>query len=155
MIIFIAWRDHCTIMHMKRKTTGIIVIGILTLLLIRQGYLHMAGRKEEKAWYVSELHYKCSVQIDSVIRPGRALLRVTGGDLNVDREWQLKPRLRIHRILHLALAKDSLYDMRIPTEAMVGDSVYINSDDDHLSVFRNGQLVLTVPLTSSLRASFF
>jgi hypothetical protein len=153
-IISIAWRDHCSIRQMKKRTAWIIG-GILTLLLIRQGYLHIADRKEEKAWYVSELHYKCSAQIDSIIRPGRALLRVTGGDMNVDREWQLKPRLRIHRILHLALAKDSLYDMRIPREAMAGDSVYINSEDDRLSIYRGGQLLVSQPLSGSLRSSLF
>lgn len=130
-------------------------MSILTLLIIRQGYLHFAKRQAEKAWYVSELHYKCSAEIHSIIRPGRALLRITAGDLNEDREWRLKPQLRVHRVLHLAIAKDSLYDLRVPSEALAGDSVYINSDDDELSIYRNGELVVKHRLSSSLRQSPF
>lgn len=140
---------------MKKRLVWIIGVSILILLVTRQGYLHFAKRKAEKAWYVSELHYKCSAEIHSIIRPGRALLRITAGDLNEDHEWKLKPQLRVHRILHLAIAKDSLYDLRVPNEALAGDSVYINSDDDELSVYRNGKLVVTHLLSDALRASPF
>ncbi|HYF68457.1 MAG TPA: hypothetical protein VD884_09980 [Ohtaekwangia sp.] len=140
---------------MKKRFVWIIGVSILVLLVTRQGYLHFAKRKAEKAWYVSRLHYKCSAEIHAIIRPGRALLRITAGDLNEDREWELKPQLREHRVLHLAIAKDSLYDLRVPNGVLAGDSVCINSDDDKLSVYRNGKLVITSPLSSSLRASPF
>jgi hypothetical protein len=149
------WCDPCSFGGMKKRTPWIIASTVLTLLVVRVGYRHVEALKEEKAWYISQLHYECSATIDSVIRPGRALLSVTNGVMDADREWKLKEKLNAYGMLHLAIRRDSLYDLRVPNEAMANDSVYISSDHDQLLVYRNGELLITRPLSAFLRAKPF
>jgi hypothetical protein len=136
---------------MKKRAVWVASIIVLVFLVVRLGYIRLNDLRNEKAWYLSELHYDCSAKIDSVIRPGRALLRITNGTLNEEREWKLKERLHIHGILHLAILNGPLYDLRVPNEALAGDSVYINSDDNALSVYRDGRLLISRPLSESFR----
>ena len=136
---------------MKKRTVWVVTIIVLMFLVVRLGYMRLNDLRTEKAWYLSELHYDCSAQIDSIIRPGRALLRITHGTLNDEHEWKLKERLHMHGVLHLAISNGLWYDLRVPNEALAGDSIYINSDNNELSVYRSGLLLISRPLSDSFR----
>lgn len=131
-----------------------IVIAFL-LLVARLIYSRFDHLKDEKAWYISELHYDFSGRIDSLVRPGRALVTITYGDFDPNREWQLKDGLKYHGILHLFISREGWYDVRVPFQASLNDSLHINSDDDQMSLYRNGELIVSRPLSESLRQQPF
>jgi hypothetical protein len=136
---------------MKHRTRWIIAAVILLLLVLRLFYTHLTALSREKAWYISQLNFTFSARVDSVIRPGRALIEITGGDVDPHREWELKDDIKAHGILHLIIASGGKYDLRLPAAAMKNDSLSINSDADELSLYRNGQLIISRSLSASLR----
>lgn len=146
------WPDHCSAGAMKKSTLlTIVVITFLLLLVARLIYLRVDHLKREKAWYISELHYDFSARVDSLVRPGRAFITVTSGDFDPDREWQLKGSLQYYAVLHLFISRDSWYDVRVPLEASRNDSLHVRSDLDQVSLYRNGELVTSRPLSEFLR----
>jgi hypothetical protein len=136
---------------MKKWTPWLIGITILILLVIRLSYTYVNELEKEKAWYISELHYHCSLRVDSIVRRGRALVTLTSGVLDPQREWQLKDKLHAHGILHLIIVNRQRYDLRVPGHTLAKDSIYINSDRNLLSLYRDGKLLSNVSLTESLR----
>jgi hypothetical protein len=136
---------------MKKWIPWLIGVVALAALIIRISHAHINELKEEKAWYIANLNYTCSARVDSIIRPGRALLHVTTGTMDPQREWQLKSKIRAHGILHLVISRDSLFDLRVPRATLKGDSLTINSETDQLLIYRNKKLVLSSTLTQSLR----
>ena len=136
---------------MKKWIPWLIGVVIIVLLVVRLFYSHIHKLKKEKEWYISELHYNFSARIDSVIRPGRALIIIKNGNFDPDREWQLKRKLSAHGVLHLMIVNQNWIDMLVPPRALQNDSIQINSDEDRLSLYRDGQLLTTRPLSQSLR----
>jgi hypothetical protein len=136
---------------MKKWTPWLTGALIVFLLVLRLVFIHVNKLNDEKAWYISQLHYDCSARVDSIARPGRALLTVTGGSLDASREWKLKDELHAHGMLHLIIQRNQWYDLRVPDVTQKNDSICIQSDRDELSLYRNGALVLTRPLSESLR----
>ena len=136
---------------MKKWIPWLIGVVIIVLLVVRLFYSHINKLKKEKMWYVSELHYNFSARIDSVIRPGRALITTIHGTVDAQREWQLKPKLSAHGVLHLMIVNQKWIDMLVPPHALKNDSLQINSDENRLSVYRDGKLLITRPLSESLR----
>ena len=128
---------------------------VFLLLVARLIYSRVDHLKKEKAWYISELHYDFSGRIDLIVRPGRALVTITHGDFDSNREWQLKDRIKYHGLLHLFISREKGYDVRVPLQASLNDSLHVNSDDDQLSLYRNGELIVSRPLSESLRQKPF
>lgn len=140
---------------MKKWRPWLIALVIILLLIVRLFYRHVGGVKDERAWYISQLHYDFSARVDSVIRPGRVLVHVTRGKADPDQEWALKDQLHFNGMLHLLISRDGQFDILTPVECLVNDSLYINSDHDRLLVFRNHELIINRPLSSSLRGKPF
>ena len=140
---------------MKKWTPWIIIVIVFLLLVARLIYSRVDHLKKEKAWYISELHYEFSGRIDSIVRPGRALVTITHGDFDSNREWQLKDSIQYHGLLHLFISREGWYDVRVPLQTSLNDSLYVNSDNDQLSLYRNGELIVSRPLSESLRQKPF
>lgn len=136
---------------MKRWTLWTIIVFAFLLLVVRLIYSRFDHLEREKAWYISELHYDFSARVDSLVRPGRALITVTFGDFDPNREWQLKGNLKYHGILHLFISREERYDVRVPLEASLKDSLHVRSDMNQMSLYRNGELVVSRPLSEFLR----
>ena len=136
---------------MKKWTPWLLGLFILFLLVLRLLYSHVNNLGKEKEWYIAALQYECSARIDSIIRPGRALITIVSGKLDPDREWQLKGKLRAHGTLHLVIVNQEWFDLRVPMEALENDSLSINSDRDLLSIYRDGKLLSHHSLSESLR----
>jgi hypothetical protein len=136
---------------MKKWIPWLIGALVVLILLLRLAYSHVGKLNDEKVWYISQLHYDCSARVDSTLFHSRALLTLTSGSLDADREWKLKEKLHAHGMLHLIIQRGTQYDLRVPGEAQVNDSICIHSDRDLLALYRNGALVLTRPLSESLR----
>jgi hypothetical protein len=140
---------------MKKFFPWLIAIVILALLVVRLIYRHVNGIRNETNWYVSELHYKFSAKVDSVIRPGRALIYITNGEVDTQRERRLQRDLKYNGMLWLLIPSGDRYDFLIPGKCLKSDSLYINSSKDQLKVFRNKELIISRPLSVSLRRKPF
>ncbi len=140
---------------MKKWTPWLLAIVLLALLVTRLFYRHIGGVEEERRWYISQLHYDFSARVDSVIGPGRVLINVTHGDVDLKREWKLKEELRFNGMLHLVISRGNDLDVLAPVECRPDDSLYINSDKNLLCLYRDQELLLTRPLSTSLRGRPF
>lgn len=136
---------------MKKWKLWLIGVFLVLTLVLRLVYSHVNTLAEEKAWYISQLHYDFSARVDSMVFHNRAFLTVTRGSLDANREWQLKDRLHAHGMLHLIIQRERWYDLRVPEETLADDSIYVNSENDLLSVYRKGELIVRQPLSTSLR----
>lgn len=140
---------------MKKWTIWIIVIIVFLLLVTRLIYWRFDNLKSERAWYISELHYDFSARVDSIVRPGRAIVTIIHGNFDPNREWQLKDGLKYHGILHLLISREVGYDLRVPLQTSLNDSLHIDSDVDQFSLYRHGKLVVSRPLSEFLRVRPF
>jgi hypothetical protein len=140
---------------MKKFLPWLIAIVILALLVARLIYRRVNGSRNETNWYISELHYDFSARVDSVIRPGRALISITDGEVDTRRERKLQRELKYNGMLRLLVPRGDKYDFIVPGKSMKNDSLYINSDKDQMLVFRNKELLVTRPLSACLRRKPF
>lgn len=140
---------------MKKRTLLVVGVSVVVILIAHQVYLHTSNLQNERAWYIASLHYDCSAKVISIVRPGRALIHVTDGIMNDSVEWKLKPQVQSHQLLHFAIAKDSLYDIRVPEEVAKGDSIRLNSDKDQMTIFRSGKIYKNTSILEHLRATFY
>jgi hypothetical protein len=121
---------------MRKGLIWTAVVMLVLLMMARLLYARLGHLDKERAWYISELDCNFSGRIDSLIPPGRALVSITYGDFDPDREWKLKKRLKYHGMLHLFISRKKGYDVRVPSEAALHDSLCINSKQDQLSLYR-------------------
>lgn len=136
---------------MKYWIRWIIAAVVIILLFIRLIYTRITRMEEERAWFLSQLHYKFSARVDSVLWSGRALVEITQGDFDRYREWELQQKLKAHKKLEVMVSRYGKWDLRIPYAARKDDSVYVDSDKDILSLYRKDSLIVTRPFSVSLR----
>jgi hypothetical protein len=140
---------------MKKFFPWLIAMIILALLVVRLIYRRINGSRSETSWYVSELHYNFSARVDSIIRPGRALISVTHGEVDTRHERKLQHDLKYNGMLQLLIPRGDRYDLLVPGKSLKNDSLYVDSSVDQLLVFRNNELLITRPLSASLRRKPF
>jgi hypothetical protein len=136
---------------MKKWKPWLIVTSIVFLLVLRLFFIHLNKLQNEKAWYMSQLHYNCSTRVDSLMFHNRALLTITWGNLDAEQEWKLKEHLHTHGMLHLIIQRKDRFDLRVPEGTQINDSICLQSDRDELLLYRNGVLVMKRPLSESFR----
>ena len=71
---------------MKKWIIWIGVIGIIVFLTIRIFSNHVDGVKDEKKWYLEQLGFEFSGELDNHDLPDKVLFRITGGQLDTEKE---------------------------------------------------------------------
>jgi hypothetical protein len=140
---------------MKTWLPWIIAAIVILLLAVRAIYIKAHRGEKERAWYMAQLHYDFSARIDSVEKPRRAFIHITNGKFDRQRERELQFELKHHGRLGVVVSEGGQLELLVPYKAEANDSVYVNSDQDILSLYHHGQLVVSRPLSHSLRASPF
>lgn len=142
----------------KRWTLALSIAAILIILTYRLFNKHVAGVAAEKQWYIEQLNFKFSGVIDSVNRPGHILFRVTHGSLDRQQERRLNNRLTSNGVLDLFLYKpNERLELMLPHAHRFhgGDSIYINSSQNMVQVYRGDSLLLQHQLVPLLRGRPF
>lgn len=135
-----------------------LTILVLLLLIVRGLYVHWGNAKEERPRYVKDLHFHFSAKVDSlrVFSPANGLVyfHTTGGDLNLTTEHRVNQKLKYNRQLQFIFnpfGKDQLgFHARDLTNYQAGDSLVINSDEDKIYIYRNGQPVAQSLISKAL-----
>jgi len=142
----------------KRWTLTLSIAAILIILTYRLFNKHVAGVAAEKQWYIEQLNFKFSGVIDSVNRPGHILFSVTHGSLDRQQERRLNNRLTSNGVLDLFLYKpNERLELMLPHAHRFhgGDSIYINSSQNLVQVYRGDSLLLHHQLVPLLRGRPF
>ena len=143
---------------MKRTTliiSSILVFGFFFFRLIDK---HRKELTKERVWYLNNLHYDLSGTIDSIqienSPHGLIYFHITQGRFDVDKEFRLKEKLKLHTELFL-LNKNKLGLIEMASEHASDffryDSIVINSDRNEIGTYRNGTKISSNNLLTSLR----
>ncbi len=138
----------------------LIIIGsvvVLMLLVARLIYTAITGEKYEKRWYVSELHYDFSAEVDSVEtyhqNGGSVHFHLTRGSVETSHERKLNKNLKHNRYLGFVYYSRGdgarIFTSR-PLRYKAGDSLSVNSDKDNLTFYRNGKEIANAKISESL-----
>jgi hypothetical protein len=131
-------------------------------------FLFLAGRlilksfqksDAEKKWYLENLDIKFSAKVDTVILKtkyqGFILFHVTEGDFDKTAEDELNEQVVHHHRLKLFVNKPN-DQIEIFTKMAYrykpGDSLYINTSEDQLLIFRNRKIIYHRTLMELLKA---
>lgn len=96
--------------------------------------------------------------VDSVNRPGHILFRVIQGHLDRQQEHYLNSRLKRNGVLDLFLYKpNERLELMIPHAHRFhsGDSIYVNSSQNMVQIYRGDSLLLQHQLVPLLRGRPF
>ncbi|WP_276371943.1 hypothetical protein [Chryseolinea sp. H1M3-3] len=143
---------------MKKGLIWTVIVAVVLLLIWNLGSEHVDGVKSEKDWYISQLKFDFSGVLDSAEKKGQALIRVTRGHIEFDKEARLKDKLRFNGLLDLFLYRqDGKIDLMISGQVQLqpGDSVYVNTELKTAKFFRDGEMMYEQPLLKSLRGRPF
>lgn len=129
---------------------------ILVLLAIRAYKNHVDGVQAERRSYIRELNFDFSGVVDTVTDHGHLLFHVTGS-MDRGREKTLNAELHFNGMLDLFLYKDNQLELMLNGAHLCrrGDSVYVNSDQNIVKVFRKKKLVVRGELINSIRGRPF
>jgi len=142
------------------KKTLLIFAGvalIVILLVVRLFTRQSNALDEERAWFVESLEYEFSARVDSIrmlnANTGRLWCLLETGDPKVGREDSLKRHFREHDILYLIIRRTSdtvTFLVPYAHKILPGDRVRVSSKADSIRFFREGELVASDALTSTL-----
>jgi hypothetical protein len=140
--------------------TFLIIAGVglvCLLLMIRFFFSEFNTHDKEREWFVQNLRYEFSFEVDTVQiyynTRGQLSGRVTTGDPKFYREDSLQNSLKKHERLWLLNKhrNDSIaFNVQIANEIQKGDSVRISSKENSITVFRAGKQVATTLFTNEV-----
>jgi len=132
---------------------GVVIIVFLTYRLFTQ---HVDGVEDEKLWYINNLKYDFSGKVEMVHRPNHILFQVTSGKFDKDREDDLADRIKFWGRLELLIARGESFElMNGLAKYQKGDSLYINSDENVVRIYRGKELLSESDLVRALRGRPF
>jgi hypothetical protein len=137
-------------------TIALLVLAFLAFNAIRQNVNRVS---KDRKWFVSHLHYKFSGTVDSVRRigPGKGIIVLhTKDSIDETLENFLNQKVKEHMrfLVFMPTGKISIFSP-VGGKAMVGDSVFIDSEADHIYLFRNGEKVTESVISTYLRGKPF
>lgn len=130
--------------------TVAIILLISFALVIRLIVRKSSRLRSEREWYIENLKYDFSAEVDTVIvtnkkGSGFILCHFTAGKMNLSVEDSLKRHLKRHERLRL-FPRRSDGKIRFASgkagSVMKGDSVTVNSALNKITVFRNGEKLI-------------
>jgi hypothetical protein len=143
----------------------VIIIGsalLLIFLAIRGIYVNTHRINDERNWYVSNLKLYCTLQIDSIEilsgENGFIVCHLISGKIDREVEDNLNERLTHYKRLRFIRNRlNDQYDIltRKASRYLPGDSLQINSAQDSVVFFRNGEKTVKVRVSNFLREKLF
>lgn len=143
---------------MKRTLLILGCIALVCVLLVgRLFFKQNSSMTDEREWFVKELRYEFSAQVDSIHmlneETGKLWCRVTSGNPQSQREDSLKLSFKEHDMLYLIFKQsgDSIVFL-IPNGGLVktGDSVRVSSKENSIQFFRDRKQVASGELSTTL-----
>ena len=118
--------------------------------------------ESEKQWYVNQLGFEFSGEVDSVIMHGKyhglLVFHLTKGGIEKSREAKLQHELKDNGSLRLFVHyPKGQFEMITPIayKYLRGDSIYVNTSEDRISLYRNDKLISQYEVMASLRSAPF
>lgn len=136
----------------------------ITLLIIGVVLMAKSNREESelKNWYANQLRYNFSTRIDTVVHLnqkwgyGEVFLSINHTALNLYREDSLNKTLKYPiRFLRKDYYKKIKFVIPNSQEYEKGDSVYIDSRTQQISIYRDKTLISTVRISRALTDNWF
>lgn len=118
---------------------------------------HVNGVKNERAWYIKELGFKFSSIIDTV-RSGHIRLKEISGRFDFSKESRMNEKLRFNGRLDLFLYRNQRkIELMIDSASTyrMGDSVFVDCENDRVSIFRHKRLLSENSLLRSIKGRPF
>jgi hypothetical protein len=116
----------------------------------------------ERQWYISQLGFEFSGEVDSVIMHGKyhglLLFRITKGKIDKSKERKLQHKLKGNGRLDLFVHQpEGKFEMITPIayKYQRGDSIYVNTNEDRISLYRKNKLISQYEVMASLRSAPF
>ena len=116
----------------------------------------------ERQWYISQLGFEFSGEVDSVIMHGKyhglLLFHITNGKIDKSKERKLQHKLKDNRRLELFVHQgEGQFEMITPIayKYLRGDSIYVNTSEDRISLYRKNKLISQYEVMASLRSAPF
>ena len=144
---------------MKRTLLVFGAIGLVCALLVtRLLFKQQGGFVTEREWFAKAIRYEFSARVDTVWmlnqHNGRLRCVLTSGNPQIHREDSLKTLFKEHDMLYLIFKRsgDSITFI-LPEHANLvecGDSVHVSSQANTICFFRNGNQVVSDPLSDAL-----
>ena len=147
---------------MKKWIVILFAIALMVFLLVNG--IQMQSRKvdDERKWYVEQLHYDFSGEIDSIqllnAKIGRVLFHFTRDSIDRSQEDNLNTKLKHNGNLRFLIPKTEGKMILISRNAdrlAPGDSLIINTDMNKITVFRKGMKIDENEVTSSMNGRPF
>jgi hypothetical protein len=139
---------------MKRTlliTLGLFVLVWLGIQAVRD---YITDFKNEHHWYLSQLNFEFSAEIDTVWNR-HIVFHATRGNLNSEREAVVNTRLKHNGFAALfSYGEDNHVALMIDSAFMYkkGDSLYVNTAIDRIRIYRNHKILSEKSLVKSIRA---
>jgi hypothetical protein len=137
---------------------SVVVLMLLAFNAIRKRVNHA---KDLHQWYVERLGYKFSGKVDSVFQINSAkgfIIFHTNDSIDDTIEDYLSAKKELKgykmRFLMFRPAGKITIFTTAGGKAAIGDSLYIDSDADRISIFRDGNKLMESSISASLRRSF-
>jgi hypothetical protein len=148
---------------MKRWIIGIAITLVLFALVARLIIKGFRNRGNERKWYVENLNYNFSAEIDSIRLLnkkgfGFIICHPTNGNFNISVEDSLVRHLKHHkrmRFLTRARGGNVEFISGNADQYLRGDSVCINSENNKILIYRKGNKVYDNELIASIRGAPF
>lgn len=133
-------------------------IGLVCTLLIARLFFRQHNRvEEEREWFVKNVRYEFSAQVDSVElineHVGRLLCRIVSGHAQTSREDSLKRHFKEHDMLYLIFHHSGDSILFIARDAHLvnkNDSIRVSSENNSIQIFRDGKQIATDKLSNIL-----
>ena len=141
-------------MHIRWKISiGVVITLFLIYRLFTQ---HVNGVKEEKLWYLNNLKYDFIGKVDTVHRPNHILFHVIAGKFDKNREDELAGKLKYWGQLVLLIPRGESFELLNGlAKYQSGDSLYLNSDQNIVRIYRGKELLSESDLVRALRGRPF
>lgn len=115
----------------------------------------------ERIWYASQLDYNFITRIDSIkiINSNLYYLYFTSPSMPIDPAYEeaLNLKLKHYGKLKFIYIKNKFLEIAVnePINMLVGDTIRVNTDEDLIKFYRNGDQYKAVEVTTSLRGRPF
>jgi hypothetical protein len=136
---------------------SIVVLILLAINAIRQ---NISGQEEERQWFLDQLDYEFSGEVDSIriVREKLGFVRfhLTRGEATPHTENKLNRKLKdVNSIYLLMFRPENKIDIitRSPLLLKKGDSLVVNSDQDQMVFYRKGKEIAKDKISSITRAT--
>jgi len=142
---------------MKRKLLIVLGLVVLIALVTQTVSDYIQNVNNEHRWYLSQLNFEFSGEIDTV-KNRHIAFHVTHGPLNPEREALVNTWLTYNGFAYLFAYRDNnRIELMIDSAFRYqrGDSVYLNTTINQIRIYRNHKILAERSLLKSIRAKPF